>query len=201
MFEKNKEKEREREGKFEIKKKEEKKVVRPLLCRRRKVLIKNIGMWFCPTKGNGASFFCVSFLFKISKINLSQNSLESIGNVRDRKVKDISRVVYIKTIEDLGWSNIYWGGRSRIELEIIIDRIINDLFQYFHERKSIELSHRNARSLISFVCCAWTNLLKPEEDNIICSICIYKLLGQKYNIFKRLKGLRAITLFFGIEIW
>lgn len=200
MFEKNKEKEREREGKFEIKK-EEKKVVRPLLCRRRKVLIKNIGMWFCPTKGNGASFFCVSFLFKISKINLSQNSLESIGNVRDRKVKDISRVVYIKTIEDLGWSNIYWGGRSRIELEIIIDRIINDLFQYFHERKSIELSHRNARSLISFVCCAWTNLLKPEEDNIICSICIYKLLGQKYNIFKRLKGLRAITLFFGIEIW
>lgn len=201
MFEKNKEKEREREGKFEIKKKEEKKVVRPLLCRRRKVLIKNIGMWFCPTKGNGASFFCVSFLFKISKINLSQNSLESIGNVRDRKVKDISRVVYIKTIEDLGWSNIYWGGRSRIELEIIIDRIINDLFQYFHERKSIELSHRNARSLISFVCCAWTNLLKPEEDNIICSICIYKLLGQKYNIFKRLKGLRAITLFFGIQIW
>lgn len=170
-------------------------MVRPLLCRRRKVLIKNIGMWFCPTKGNGASFFCVSFLFKTSKINLSQNSLESIGSVRDRNVKDISRVVCIKTIEDLGWSNIYWGGRSRIELEIIIDRIINDLFQYFHERKSIELSHRNARSLISFVCCAWTNLLKSEEDNIICSICIYKLLGQKYNIFKRLKGLRAITLF------
>ena len=124
-------------------------------------------MWFCPTKGNGASFFCVSFLFKISKINLSQNSFESIGNVRDRKVKGVSRVVCIKTIEDLGWSNIYWGGRSRIELEIIIDRIISDLFQYFHKRKSIELLHRNARSLISFVCCAWTNLLKPEEDNII----------------------------------
>ena len=149
------------------KRREKKKMVRSPLCRRRKVLIKNIGMWFCPTKGNGASFFCVSFLFKISKINLSQNSFESIGNVRDRKVKGVSRVVCIKTIEDLGWSNIYWGGRSRIELEIIIDRIISDLFQYFHKRKSIELLHRNARSLISFVCCAWTNLLKPEEDNII----------------------------------
>lgn len=154
MFEK-KEKKREREKKNS---RWRKKMVRSLLCRRRKVLIKNIGMWFCPTKGNGASFFCVSFLFKISKINLSQNSFESIGNVRDRKVKGVSRVVCIKTIEDLDWSNIYWGGRSRIELEIIIDRIISDLFQYFHERKSIELLHRNAWSLISFVCCAWTNL-------------------------------------------
>lgn len=165
---KERERQKEREKKnSRWRKEEKKKMVRSPLCRRRKVLIKNIGMWFCPTKGNGVSFFCVSFLFKISKINLSQNSFELIGNVRDRKVKGVSRVVCIKTIEDLGWSNIYWGGRSRIELEIIIDRIISDLFQYFHERKSIELLHRNARSLISFVCCAWTNLLKPEEDNII----------------------------------
>lgn len=153
MFEKKEKKEREKKNS-----RWRKKMVRSLLCRRRKVLIKNIGMWFCPTKGNGASFFCVSFLFKISKINLSQNSFESIGNVRDRKMKGVSRVVCIKTIEDLDWSNIYWGGRSRIELEIIIDRIISDLFQYFHERKSIELLHRNAWSLISFVCCGWTNL-------------------------------------------